>query len=411
VLADFRGGFERPIERPFTTADVFYFAMAEDPLELHLSVIGRLKHRDESEFASASLDHDIAEASGRIRALEDIEQKLRRQLDALQAALESTQAENDELDKTYQPPACADQGDFFDQLRALEATGDRLQGELSGLRTVHKKFDSEINFLEAKSTRLNSQISALASDLSSLETERRHREGEAVQARGVLVQLDADLDAHVRACNELRSLVKGKFADMRAAGSEASAMLQSLRAELEAQLRMKRALIARLSKSAKDDAQERQVRQKLQQRGAERTRSAANWQTERAVLAAKVRKANDDLGMMARRVRGAARSSTRLATRKAQLEFGDEEAKAAIMREIAEVEGGAPSFLRHTIDSEMRVAEELKKKLVDMERTQLEIHEFQKGVMELLAQQRAAALSESRLKVLRRELTDLRASA
>jgi hypothetical protein len=55
------------------------------------------------------------------------------------------------------------------------------------------------------------------------------------------------------------------------------------------------------------------------------------------------------------------------------------------------------------------VEEELKSKLNDLERTQIEIAEFQKGVFQILNQQKANSMIEPRLTVLRNELTFLRA--
>jgi hypothetical protein len=97
-----------------------------------------------------------------------------------------------------------------------------------------------------------------------------------------------------------------------------------------------------------------------------------------------------------------------VASRTKELKFDADAAKVAIAREIAELENETPLFLQKTFESELVVKDELTKKLVDLERTQVEIKDFQKGVIELLQQQRANALQESRLRVLRSELAELK---
>jgi hypothetical protein len=186
------------------------------------------------------------------------------------------------------------------------------------------------------------------------------------------------------------------------------ALLHTLRRSCEDQLRDKRAQIQALSKQAKGQKQEQGLQQRAQQRGVERAASASTWLTQRAVLASKVKKVSDELASMTRRVKSATRSSGIVASRTRELKFDAEAAKVAITREIVEVEHDAPLFLQRTLETEAVVKEELTKKLVELERTQVEIKEFQKGVLELLQQQRVNAMQESRLRVLRSELAELR---
>jgi hypothetical protein len=130
---------------------------------------------------------------------------------------------------------------------------------------------------------------------------------------------------------------------------------------------------------------------------------------ERASLVSRVKKVRDELAMFDSRSRSATRSSTRTASRKEQAGYSEEEAKIAIVREIAEVKADYSMFLAHTHESELTVQAELAAKLRELERVQVEIDEFQKGAMNLLNQQRVNAAQESKLKALRRELLDLRA--
>jgi chromosome segregation ATPase len=383
--------------------------MSSDILDKQFALIETLKRSHDSEFTNTLLQQNIVETSQRVRHLETIESQLSSQIENLEAELTELQAENDALDVTFQVPANTIQGDFFDQLRAIERNRDHLQGELSGLRAVRKRIDSELHSYELKAHRLQQELESLNIEHNSITTDLRVHSDEVVHQRAILKQLNAELDSQVSACSDLRTLVLGKYKEQKESNAEALSVLLTLKERCEAQLREKRAQIQRLTRMENDIRQTQAIRQKLAQKDAEKTQSAANWIGERDVLAAKIRKAQDELTVLNRRVKGAIRSSTKVANRWDELGFETEEAKIAVMREIREVEKDWPAFLVHTLQSELMVEEELKSKLKDLERTQIEIGEFQKGVFQILNQQKENSMIEPRLTVLRNELSFLRA--
>jgi chromosome segregation ATPase len=275
---------------------------------------------------------------------------------------------------------------------------------------VRKSIDHEMGLSEARAHRFDQQLSALKGELTSAVSDRDARAGEVSQRRAELVRLDEELESNVRACQEIRTVARVHRNKVSRAREESLAHLQELRAQCQAQLNDLRREIADRERAARDQRQALGVQSKRKVQEVERVQNPTNWLSERAVLVSKVKKATEELGMLEKRVRGATRASTRVANERVDLGFDSEDVKVAIVREIGELQNARDVFLAHTLESELAVQEELKKKLRDSERTQVEIAEFQKGVLELLGQQKANAKMESRLRVLKSELADLRAN-
>jgi hypothetical protein len=242
-----------------------------------------------------------------------------------------------------------------------------------------------------------------------ITSDRLTRAGDVAQRKNTLVKLDEELELQVKACSDLRTLVKGKYTEMHETSEESIARLLPLKRNYESQLKDKGAEIQRVAKPQRDQRQDQHVKQKFAQKTLAKTQPAANWTTECAVLVEKVKNAKDEIAQLDSRIRSATRSSTRAAIRTEEPGFDSEEAKVAIVGEVAETDSDCPAFLAHMWESELGVRKELKKKLRDLERTQIEITEFQKGTVELWNQQKVNALQESRLGVLKSGLANLRA--
>jgi DNA repair exonuclease SbcCD ATPase subunit len=280
--------------------NVFGSKMSSDLLDKHFSFIETLKRSNDSEFTQTSLDQNIVETSQRVRNLESVESQLSTQIESLEAELTELQNENDALDVSFQAPPCIIQGDFFDQLHAIERNRDRLQGELSGVRAVRKRMDAELNSYELKAHRLQQERESLNAELNSLETDLRGHSDNVVHHRVILQRLNAELDSQASACSDLRSLVLGKYNEQKESNVEALSTLLALKERYEAELREKRVQIQRLKKIESETRQSRAIRQKLAQKDAEKTQSAANWIGEREVLTVKIRKAQEELAILNR---------------------------------------------------------------------------------------------------------------
>jgi hypothetical protein len=333
-----------------------------------------------------------------------MELQFRSELATLQANLDSLQSENDTLALRFQPKAEVPQGDFFTQLRAIDANRVRLEGDLAGLRRVRKRMDSEIGLHDTKTRRLQQQADALSEELDRAAAERRARADRAAERREELLALDRELESEVQACTELREIVRGTAAGEKTPAEKAVASLAALKAEYEARLRQKRAEIQRLAKVDRNAHQSHIVHQKQAQRIAEKTISPSNWMGERAVLATKIRRAQEELISVEKREKGASQFANQGANA-----VDEEEAKIAIVREIRELETPRSRFLSLTLQSELEVQEQLKEKLREFEKVQIDIQEFMKRTSCVANQQKANAMMEPRLNVLRAELSEFRA--
>jgi chromosome segregation ATPase len=381
--------------------------MTEDVLARHLTAINAIKERDEDEFATRLHDQQKADLSAQISKLEATVAKLRDEQNSLGEQLDAL--EPVQLGPNYGVSGYREEGAFFDQLRAIEADQDRAQGELTGLKGVKRKLEAELSLYDAKVRRLFVQLESLRSDFSAAESDRLKRVGDLTQRKSVLATLDSELALLVRTCEGLRTSAQDKATELRGTSEESIGLLVATRKGYEEALLKRRARIQQLQKERRDQASVQAVDTKLRRKGSSLSQSTANWMTERASLVSKVKKVREELAMFDSRSRSATRSSTRTASRKEQAGYSEDEAKIAIVREIAEVKADHSMFLAHTHESELTVQAELTAKLTELERTQIEIEEFQKGAMNLLNQQRINAAQESKLRALRRELLDLRA--
>ena len=147
---------------------------------------------------------------------------------------------------------------------------------------------------------------------------------------------------------------------------------------------------------------------KLRDKNSAVKQSANAWMSQRLSLVAKVKRAKEELELLTSRERGASKSDAKASELQRNMDLNDEDAKHALASEIEELNNEKSVFLENTLKTEMRVKEELEKKLRDFEGTSVEILEFQKTTMELLAVQKSNAAKEQRIAVLKKELADLR---
>lgn len=375
-----------------------------------LEAIESLRERDQEEATIKLLDRQIEDASIRLRELEKQEEGLQAELDALEITMTEVDEENQRLSDEYVPPDLNDDntGSFFDQLRTIESIEEHCNGKITGLKTVNNRLRTEIGTTQAKLKRYEAQLKDLETQFETIDADRRQRAGDIEQQIPKLQKLEEERRLLITACEDTRATIKKKAQNQSYTKEYAEDLLKQKKV-LELEVRKKRTEIQALKNQERDANMREKARTKLRQRNATQTQSSMNWMSQRTSLIAKVKKAREELEQLNSRERSASRSMSRTAQIREESNCGDQEAKHALASEINELRSESSPFIATTIQTEMKVKEELEQKLKDFEKTSAEILEFQKTTMELLEIQKVNAYNEPRINILKKELDELRA--
>ena len=374
-----------------------------------LETIQLLREKDEEEATRKLLEHQIMDASSRLRQLEATHDKLQEQLITLTAAFEEVNAENDRLgDAFVKPNPDEEKGSFFEQLRLVESLEENLTGQVTGLKTVTNRLQGEINATEARIRRLQGQLEDARKQFQNVDAERTRAQGDLIQRRAKLRQLDEELDIVTKACQDIKDAVQNKAEEMKGFTEKDAATLLSQKKALEDELKARREEIKTLKARESDMNIRQAAMKKMREKRAAQQQSASAWMSQRLSLVAKVKRAKEELELLTSRERGASKSNSNATKLQENMSYNDEDAKHALASEIDELNNERWLFLENTLKTETKVKEELEKKLRDFEGTSVEILEFQKTTMELLSVQKSNAGKEQRIAVLKKELADLR---
>ena len=375
-----------------------------------LETIQILRDMDEDEARKKLLQHQIEDATVRLRQLEKLRLDLEGEHQRLSEAMHEIEEENDRLSNEFVEPDLTDrcQGSFFEQLRIVEGIEEHLTEQVTGFKTCNSRLQGEINATEARIRRYHAQLEDARKSFQNTDAEFRRANGDLIQKRAKLRQLDEELDIVTKACQDIKDAVKAKADEMKGFTEKDAATLLAQKKALEVELKARREEKKTLEHRERDLNIRQMATKKLREKNSALNQSANAWMSQRLSLVAKVKRAKEELELLTSRERGASKSDAKASELQRNMDLNDEDAKHALASEIEELNNEKSVFLENTLKTEMRVKEELEKKLRDFEGTSVEILEFQKTTMELLAVQKSNAAKEQRIAVLKKELADLR---
>ena len=375
-----------------------------------LQEIQILREKDEEEATKTLLEHQIMDATARLRQLETARTTLQAELEDLEKTFDDITAENDKLADDFKEPNLEDdqRGTFFEQLRRVDAIEEHLTAQVTGLKSVTGRLHGELNATEARLRRYQAQLDDARKQFQNADAERTRASGDLIQKRAKLQRLDEDLGIVTEACKDIKEAVKAKAAQMKGFTEEDAATLLAQKKKLEEELKAKREEVRTLEHRERDLGFKYNATKKGREQRSALKQSASAWMSQRMSLVAKVKRAKEELELLTSRERGASKSNENATRSQENMSYNEEDAKHALASEIEELNNEKSVFLENTLKTEMKVKEELEKKLRDFEGTSVEILEFQKTTMELLAVQKSNAGKEQRIAVLKKELADLR---
>ena len=380
--------------------------MSEEELER----IKRLKEKDAEDAANALLDQQVHDAEHDLKLLKELKAKLEKKQEDLNIQMNEVEEENDRLSENFQPPPMNDdyRGNFFDQLRNLEAIQEQFKGQIQGLKAVNYNLNSEISKTESQIRILDQQVNELKDQYATAEADRSHRNSDLYQARNKLSELDEQLEQITKDCIDIKETIKRKANELKDFSIESVSTLVTQKQALEDELRKRREDLTALKSRERDFLIREQVGLKSRQKDAADKTSANVWMSQRLSLVAKIQKAREEFDLLSQRQRGVTRSSTRNDSIKDNMKWTNEDAKYAIACEIAELQKEPPKFLRNALSTELNFKKEMESQLESIERTTEQIQQFKLTTMELMHEQEITASKAEKLGLLKKELAELR---
>lgn len=380
--------------------------MSEEELER----IKRLKEKDAEDAANALLDQQVNDAEHDLKLLKELKAKLEEKQEDLNIQMKEVEDENDRLSESFQPPPMNDdyRGNFFDQLRNLEAIQEQFKGQIQGLKAVNYNLNSEISKTESQIRIILQQVDDLKEQYATAEADRSHRNSDLYQARNKLSELDEQLEQVTKDCIDIKETIKRKANELKDFSVESVSDLVTQKQALEDELKRRREDLTNLKNRQRDFLIKEQVDLKSRQKDADDKMSANVWMSQRLSLVSKVKKAREELDLLSSRQRGVSRSSTRNDSIKDNMKWTNEDAKYAIACEIAELQKEPPKFLRNALSTELNFKKEMENQLESIERTTEQIQQFKQTTMELMHEQEITASKTEKLGLLKKELAELR---
>lgn len=380
--------------------------MSEEELER----IQRLKENDSRDAANALLDQQVIDAEHDLRILQERRKRLEEKNKELNIQMTEIEEENEQLSKLYTGVSgdISNRGNFFDQLRNLEAMLEEYRGQIQGLKAVNYNLTSEINKTESQIRQFTTQLAELEDKGATAEAERSHRLADLTQARAQLTQLDEELEQVTKDCIDIKEIIKSKANELRSVSAESISQLLTQKRFLESELRTQTEKLQALRNEERDSTIREQAYHKLRQNDQANKLSASVWMSQRISLVARVKKAREELDLLQNRQRNVFRSSSRNDTIKDTNKISDRDIKYALACEIAELQKEPPKFLRNVLETEQNFQKEMESQLEDLDRTTNQINEFKISTMELMHEQEITASKSEEIALLKKELAELR---
>ncbi|OHS98858.1 hypothetical protein TRFO_34808 [Tritrichomonas foetus] len=378
--------------------------------EEELVRIQNLKEKDAEDAANALLDQQLYDAHHDLKLLKDTREKLQAKFEELKIKMNETEEENDRLSEAFKEPPMNDdpRGSFFDQLRNLEAIQEQYKGQIQGLKAVNYSLTSEINKTANQIRLISANVSDLSEQSATVEADRQHRNGDLIQARNRLTELDEYLEQVTRECIDIKETIKRKASELKSVSVESVSTLVAQKQILDTELKAKKEKLTQLKNNERDYTMKSSADSKIRQKNQENKLSANVWMSQRLSLVSKVKRAKDELELLNSRQRGVTKSNSRVENIKGVQKWNDDDAKYAIACEIAELQKEPPKFLGNVLNTELTFKKEMEAALADIERTNAQISEFKQTTMELMHEQELTASKAEKLFLLKKELAELR---
>lgn len=384
-------------------------SQSEDPLV----IIEQIKAEEQITSDNVVLSHKISIKEDRLNRLKSQKEKLTQRLHLLEEVLAIKQERNNLLSENKKNMDRSRFSErhtsFFRVLRCLEAEIDRETARRDGMKSEINSLRggvSEFTALRKRQMRQVSQLKGQSQEATArttkLESDVREKAATLLELAHTRGQLESD-------CEEVKARVKAKAVEMRSLNTETDlGRLVAQKKLLEDSVAEAKNKLQQLRSAYQKSTFQRNIGRKQQLRVMKEISSPVSWMSERTALVGKLKKARADLEQMRNRERGIVRAEETVEKRMQDLNYTDDEIKAAITAEIGTFKTELSPFELESIELEREYNEELNQKISEILQSTALVEQYHQSVLVLLRRQDAIATIGDRIGALRNEWNGLK---
>lgn len=352
-------------------------------------------------------DQSIRSSSQQLRSLEAKKAKLTEELASLQQTLEAAKRINEE--EQSKPQYTREiKGNFFQQLRQIEAEIEDQENMCDGERAVISNLKGEIGVISAKNRKLRKQRDALTDQIRTMDKAAQAKQTELARKNAELQKLDNERDTLFDFCESMKNDTKQLSAECREITPEIVQELMQQKLVLENEIRNKKEELETARNAEKSANSHYTAKQRIKQKELDSKLSPMNWMSERAALVAKVKKARQEIAALEVRERGAVNAENYMRTTREELNGTPEEIKKALIAEMQALPNEVPEFLSDAILVEKRHEQKLRKQMRETEEASTRVSAGTEQNQRHMTSNENAAGNGPRIELLKAELQELR---
>ena len=362
----------------------------------------------------------IEEEKAFLKKNQNEQEKLREKLNYLKEQLDDINEENDDLEENS---TCPDfqklslTGDFFQQLRMVEAAKEVAESQIQGLKQCINDLQSEIQVNNNKYNRMMAQNEDLKQRILAAESLRGNRESDLRIEKDKVGQLQLEEDKLKDMLINIKDASRKKADQIKKSAQESVGEIYTQREVLLNAIEEKKAKIAQLKEQKKEEKRNSIVAE-VRRQEIKKSQNYKAWINERSALIAKVKKARLELQSIKRRNKNVAKHATKASTptlKKSSIpksninlnQLTDDVIKKALLLETQEIKNTDTKFLREALKTEENYETQLQNELEQIDNTIDQISNFKDSTVDLMNQQKQASQNPQRINMLRQELKEL----
>jgi chromosome segregation ATPase len=299
-------------------------------------------------------------------------------------------------------------GSFFHQLRTVDASIERLTHEKSGVTAVVHSLKSEVASFAAKNRRHTHRITELRAQQATGAQQERSKQSDVSEKNLELHALTRERALLQNFCEETKAAILATVTDMQECSPDYIAKLVALKSSLEASLQEEKRKAEKLQKDARSRSLKSFADTTRRTKDLVRNMNPMEWQSERAGLLSRVKKARQELELLGSRERGQLKAAHNVHSKCDRMLWEPDEVKIAIALEINSFPSTPPQFLLDSMHTEQQYEKRLKRQLDEVNALEKSVGQFKRQYSELTAIDEENIEKAKRIQLLTEELHEMR---
>lgn len=379
--------------------------------ELPEDVITNQDETDEVIQLSAFYEKKISHEKLMLRKNLNYKSQLVSKLEELDQELNAINEENEQFENNTLDPDLQNfnlTGDFFEQLRILEAQNEIIGAKLSGLKLGNVDLQAEVQSNINKTRILQKQNFELQEKVANLKELHEKRKSDIKEQEDRNVKLQAEEEQLKSECIQIKEETRKKAEGLKAMAKNAAEDIFAQRQLLITTIAERKAELEKNKEMERDNNFSSFLNEK-KRTSSMKTQSASNWMSERISLVGKIKKAKDKLLELSRHTNVHSRKNVQLKSPILKKDtLSDIEIKKALVLEIDALKNYKFDFLDQSIRSEKSYNNSLVRELAEINNYSDKIEKFRISNQEMIEKQNNTQENVRRLNLLTEELKSIK---